>query len=61
MSGPSASSAPSAGDAVTVARTVADTLAELAWTTRPGQPLSDADRYQAMLALAAGLAALRRS
>lgn len=54
----SSSSSSSASDAVTVARAVADTLIELAWTTRPGQLLSDADRYQSMLALAAGLAAL---
>lgn len=58
MSSNSSSSFSSPGDAVTVARYLADTLAELAWTTRPGQPLSDTDRYQAMLALAAGLAAL---
>ena len=54
----SSSSSSSASDAVTVARAVADTLIELAWTTRPGQLLSQADRYQSMLALAAGLAAL---
>lgn len=54
----SSSSFSSAGAAVTVARAVADGLVELAWTTRPGQPLSDTDRYQVMLALAAGLAAL---
>lgn len=59
MSGPSSSSPPpSSNEAVTVARAVADTLVELAWATRPGQPLSDADRYQVMLALTAGLAAL---
>lgn len=46
-------STPSSSDAVVVARNVADTLVELAWTTRPGQPLSDADRYQSMLALTA--------
>ena len=58
MTSTSPSSFSSSGDAVTVARAVADTLAELAWTTRPGQVLSDTDRYQVMLALAAGLAAL---
>lgn len=51
----------SASDAVNVARNVADNLVELAWTTRPGQPLSEADRYAVMLALAAGLGALTQT
>ena len=54
----SSPSSSSASDAVTVARTVADTLVELAWTTRPGQSLSQADRYAVTAAPAAGLGAL---
>lgn len=45
-------------DAVTVAQTVADTVVELAWATRPGQPLSDADRYAIVTALTAAAAVL---
>ncbi len=45
-------------DAVTVAQTVADTVVELAWATRPGQALSDADRYAVVTALAAAVAVL---
>ncbi len=44
--------------AVTVAQNIADTLVELAWATRPGQPLSDADRYAVVTALAAAVAVL---
>lgn len=59
MTGISSSSSPaSPSDAVVVARNVADSLVELAWATRPGQAMTDADRYQAMIALAAGLAAV---
>jgi HD superfamily phosphodiesterase len=50
MTGPSS--------AVTVARSVADAVVELAWVTRPGQPLSDADRYAVVTALAAAVAVL---
>ena len=45
-------------DAVTVAQTVADTLVELAWATRPGQVMTDADRYAVVTALAAAAAVL---
>lgn len=41
---------------VTVARSVADALVELAWATRPGQPMTDADRYAVVSALAAAVA-----
>lgn len=51
----------SPGDAVTVARAVADSLVELAWTTRPGQPLSETDRYAVTTALTAGLGALAQA
>ncbi len=54
MTDPTATSS----DAVTVAQTVADTLIELAWATRPGQPMSDADRYAVVTALAAAVAVL---
>lgn len=50
MTGPSS--------AVTVARNIADALVELAWATRPGQPMTDADRYAIVTALAAATAAL---
>jgi HD superfamily phosphodiesterase len=50
MTGPSS--------AVTVARSVADAVVELAWATRPGQPLSDVDRYVVVTALGAAAAVL---
>ncbi len=44
--------------AAAIARSVADTMVELAWATRPGQVMSDADRYAAVTALAAAAAVL---
>lgn len=44
--------------AAAIARSVADTVVELAWATRPGQPMSDADRYTVVTALAAAAAVL---
>lgn len=50
MTGPSS--------AVTVARSIADAVVELARATRPGQVMSDADRYAVVTALAAAAAVL---
>ena len=46
----------SPSSAATSARSVADTMVELAWAIRPGQPLSDADRHAVVTALAAAVA-----